>query len=662
MRRSRSHGERHAADSLVCQPALLPFLASSVRAVRNHVRLLSVYLYPDAEVFSVDRMGGHEAEFYFYGIGRTGVKAESEGFTLCDACRHAFVAQTFVHNGNAARGFQRIPFMQIRTVGRQGSLRLRFGNGKKYRQVARLVVHDAFPLRRIIPPGKGNDAVESRSALLPVRLSMTGKLGVQAFLVHFGSPLHGILHQLVISVAPRFRHPAAPHLGLVFQHLISLQAPADKRLAPRQIAYDLIFRVFFLRPGVPHKFRLADMGKAVMLLHHREQAGRCLRAELAGKEVPQMAGYSLLFHPVYVPCHVHEQLGLVFGRLDVAHVQNPHLADALVVCCLHLLVNKVRARSGKPQVVVRTPPIRDMVVNAVSARSGSFFFGREMGDVSVIVVTPHQGDVFGHLQPGFVHVQHLLVRYQHLRHFRHFSLVFRQQLALVFDDLGQCFLLVFHGLGSQHAAIVHPAHAQRIDVVRMTEQFHPFFPKRKHVFAVGQVIVFALPHLAPFAVGVAHHRLAMRRAEIDGILVCHFLIAFGKEERHRTLVHRRPERIGTQAEQEFEDTRVGLRAYLPFHVRRLVVGVAPRHQSPILIVDEDAPIGHERIIGLRKSGRDTELLLLIGHNIRPPFPRRYAQHTREFQHPVCRAPLVASGYQEFPVLQDGDEKRLRMIP
>ena len=172
-----------------------------------------------------------------------------------------------------------------------------------------------------------------------------------------------------------------------------------------------------------------------------------------------MPGNSSLLHPTDIPSHIQKQLHLILCRLNIPYIQNPHLADTFFVCLLHLLIKQVRTRRRKPQVVVRTPPIRHMIVNAIPSGTSGLFGSREMGYISIVVVTPHQSHILRHLQSCLINIQHLLIRNQHLRHFcQILSFIFCQHTTLVCQNLRKRLLLFFQCLGSLHLAIVYTAH------------------------------------------------------------------------------------------------------------------------------------------------------------------------------------------------------------
>ena len=94
----------------------------------------------------------------------------------------------------------------------------------------------------------------------------------------------------------------------------------------------------------------------------------------------------------------------------------------------------------------------------------------------------------------------------------------------------------------------------------------------------------------------------MRRTHDDGVIVRDKFVLRVEIERARDFVHRRPERVGFQAQQQLADARVGLR---PDVARlRLESFCRPRLQAPVFVVEEDAAILHRRRADAAHVGRD----------------------------------------------------------
>ena len=99
---------------------------------------------------------------------------------------------------------------------------------------------------------------------------------------------------------------------------------------------------------------------------------------------------------VDVPCHVEEELQIVSSHLGVMDVGNPQFTAVVVVGSLHLAIDKARLCRRQPQIVVRTAPIAQMIVDTTTSRTLLLLGIRETCHVAVVVVTPHQRDVIGY--------------------------------------------------------------------------------------------------------------------------------------------------------------------------------------------------------------------------------------------------------------------------
>ena len=172
-----------------------------------------------------------------------------------------------------------------------------------------------------------------------------------------------------------------------------------------------------------------------------------------------MSNDSLPLHRFQVPCHIQEKFYLIFSRFNISDIQYPHFLYTPFVCQGHLLVYQGRMDSPQPKIIMRTPPIGYMIIHSVSSLTGTLCRCREMTDITIIIITPHQRHFIGHLQPGMVHIQHFLIRNKDLRHLGHILIyIFSQQIALILQDLGQNSFLFFYGLSTIHRTVVHATH------------------------------------------------------------------------------------------------------------------------------------------------------------------------------------------------------------
>ena len=121
-----------------------------------------------------------------------------------------------------------------------------------------------------------------------------------------------------------------------------------------------------------------------------------------------MSSNSLLLHRFQVPCHIQEKFYLIFSRFNISDIQYPHFLYTPLICQRHLLVYQGRMDSPQPKIIMRTPPIRYMIIYPVSSLTGTFFCCREMTDITIIVIAPHQRHFIGYLQPSMVHIKTLV--------------------------------------------------------------------------------------------------------------------------------------------------------------------------------------------------------------------------------------------------------------
>ena len=111
-----------------------------------------------------------------------------------------------------------------------------------------------------------------------------------------------------------------------------------------------------------------------------------------------MLANSVWLNRVDVPCHVKEELQIVGCHLWVVDVDNPQLTAVVVIGCFHLRIRQAGLVRGQPHIVVRTPPVRQMIVDAATPAAFLLFGIREPCHVAVVVVAPHQCHVIGYLQ------------------------------------------------------------------------------------------------------------------------------------------------------------------------------------------------------------------------------------------------------------------------
>ena len=82
------------------------------------------------------------------------------------------------------------------------------------------------------------------------------------------------------------------------------------------------------------------MRQAIMFLHNGKYSLCTGSSQFPFQPMFQMHGHSFGRHLIQIPCHIHEQFDLIFGRLDVSDVQYPHFLYSLVIGQFHLLIDQ----------------------------------------------------------------------------------------------------------------------------------------------------------------------------------------------------------------------------------------------------------------------------------------------------------------------------------
>ena len=269
-----------------------------------------------------------------------------------------------------------------------------------------------------------------------------------------------------------------------------------------------------------------------------------------------------------------------------------------------------------------------MVVDAVGAAALLLGGGGHLADVAVVVIDPAESDILGYLQPGIVGLQHLLVGTEHLRHGCRVANFLVDEAALVGDDFLQRGGDVLGTAVALDGAVVHAAHTKGIYHVLVLRLFYPLCPVLLHTGHVGFVVPTAVRSalVVPLEDIVPEHGLTVAAAQYDVIATSHLGIPGVVPESLGTLVHGRPEDVGTQAQQQFADAGVGVRTYI------LDVGVhvlgRPGLYAPVFVVDEDAAELDARLADGERAIGGIERRARLGGDICPPHPRRDAHQAR----------------------------------
>ena len=138
----------------------------------------------------------------------------------------------------------------------------------------------------------------------------------------------------------------------------------------------------------------------------------------AGEEVGLMAVGGVEVEGVDIPGHVHEGLDAEFHGFDVAHVEQPVTVCPVVVGLLQFLVHQHRRRCVEPQIVMRSPKITQVVIDACPTLALLLFGIRHTLHIAVVVIDPDDGDIIGHLKAVLIDIHGLLIGHEDLRDLR----------------------------------------------------------------------------------------------------------------------------------------------------------------------------------------------------------------------------------------------------
>lgn len=289
-----------------------------------------------------------------------------------------------------------------------------------------------------------------------------------------------------------------------------------------------------------------------------------------------------------------------------------------------------------------------MVVDAVAAFAPPLGVVRQLAHVAVVVVRPDERDVVGHLDARVVEVQHLLVRDEDLRLGSQADLL-GQDAALVGDDVVHHHDLLRdrRGVLRLQRRVVQTAHPERPTALVRGVLAGPGSPVVRDDTGVHRVVVHRQGAIGvrvlrrprvPFVDAVPEQRLGVAGADDDAVPLGEFGVLAVLVEEVGVRMHGRPEVVGLEAEEQFEDALVRLRADV---LVRLLGAVGPSGQV-LLVVDEDAPVADRGLVADEGARRHGHLVAVLHRDVGPPVPGRDADAFRGVVDPVDRATPVAA--------------------
>ena len=159
----------------------------------------------------------------------------------------------------------------------------------------------------------------------------------------------------------------------------------------------------------------------------------------------------------------------------------------------------------------------------------------------------------------------------------------------------------------------------------------------------------------------------MRRPHHDAPLVRQLRILRNRVERKRAGMHRRPQRVSMQPQQQLKDPLIRPRPDVPFAIIDGGIHLLrrPRPQPPILIVKENPSILYGWLRLHMQAGANVHRRMMRDWHIRPPRPRRDAHLPRNLKQRIRNAAPVRSGNHQRMLHsrhRRGDHRRNRRLP
>ena len=413
----------------------------------------------------------------------------------------------------------------------------------------------------------------------------------------------------------------------------------------------VIERLVKLRLAPTHELGMALATEPEEFRHRREELLTGPLTKLSAKPCLIMVSDGTALDTIDVPRHVEEQFKVVACHLRVVDIGNPQFPDIVVIGRPHFVIDESGLHRREPQIIVGTAPVAEVIVDTTAPTAFLFLGITQARHVSIVIITPHQRDIVGHLQSFLIDLQHLFIRNEDLHLLRRVTDIFAQQILLVVDDLLQGIELLLHGLHAFHGPVMDATHAngKHIPALGAFHLLETFDPIVLYGLFVRDIIEpSALGHI-PFVNIIAQEWLTVTGSHDDATAVGHGFITGDLEERRRARVHGRPDSIGTEPEHQLEDLLVGLRSD-GTELRLFKSAVAPRTQRPVLIIEEDATVFDRGTLKGREMVIDSEPVLVGRHDIAPPDPRTDARHARQFEETIGGTAAVTTDNHDLSVM------------
>ena len=186
----------------------------------------------------------------------------------------------------------------------------------------------------------------------------------------------------------------------------------------------------------------------------------------------------------------------------------------------------------------------------------------------------------------------------------------------------------------RHWLVAVAAHADRDDALVRSHVANAVRPERAQRRIVALIVPFAFAIALPFLLR-AHHRLVVRRAHHDPVVVGQLRVGFVVVV-ERVAPHRGPEIVALETQDQLEHLRVEL----VVDAAELFLG--PAGERGRFVVEEDPAVLHRRLAIAVGTRQHVQRRLVAHRNVGPPRPRRHSDRRRHVVQPIDRPALVAS--------------------
>ena len=348
-------------------------------------------------------------------------------------------------------------------------------------------------------------------------------------------------------------------------------------------------------------------------------------------------------------------------RLDIPHIEHPELIHPILIGGLQLLPHFRNSRHREPLACPWRTIIAHMIIHAVATFMLLLTQVRKASYMTEIIIAKHHDYIIRYLQALVIVIKHLAIESPHLRSLRsRFTGSLGYHLALSSDNFLHLSEVSLPATRISHRTVFVSTHTNRYEILIVLGFLYSFREETGDSLPVGLpvpvgiAIVFLMSD--PFLLRT-HHRFVMRSTHNDAIFICqtrifgvilieavaliHSILIFQNRNQRLILLegapHGRPETVGLETQQEFEDMRI----HLAVHTPKLIP--SPGSHAGELIVDKDTTIFYLRLPRLHVALLHKHLLMLSHRHISPPIPWRNAHLSGEFIDAIDGASHIRTG-------------------